>query len=54
MCSFDDLLVGAPMYSDTRSDEGRVYVYMNSKGNTNMKDGVIYFFQTVLKCRVER
>lgn len=29
--SFDDLLVGAPMYSDTQYEQGRVYVYMNNK-----------------------
>lgn len=29
--SYDDLLVGAPLFSDILYDEGRVYVYMNKK-----------------------
>ena len=32
--SFDDFLVGAPMYSKTRYEEGAVYVYMNNKDVT--------------------
>ncbi|XP_039264178.2 integrin alpha-11-like isoform X2 [Styela clava] len=37
---YDDLLVGAPLYTDQTSDEGRVYVYMGAK-NMSLKPDYI-------------
>jgi hypothetical protein len=34
---FDDLLVGAPMHSETHYEEGAVYIYMNNR-KTNLEE----------------